>query len=273
MPRPTGTCALCRKIRLLAESHFLPKAHYKILRDEPNGKSSFVGAQESIDTTRQVKKHLLCDECEGRFNARGENWVQAHSLTAHGTFFIRDALKRANELGWVETDSKNGIERTSTYSGGGTPGIEIEKLTYFAASVFWRAAVTDWNVCGRTYHRLQLGPYEAMLRDFLIDEASFPEPSTLVVCVASEEKPLPGACFPVGLRLEGRYFKYNFHIPGLGFILALGKRIPEALQALCAVHSPSRIVVLTDMVDRALGDFFRSLLSTQSRSHATPKKK
>jgi hypothetical protein len=254
-------------VRLLAKSHFLPKAHYKIIRDVPNGKSAFIGSGESVHTTRQVKKHLLCDDCEDRFNARGENWVHANSLTAGGSFLIRDALQRANPLGWAEVNGENGIEHIATYSGINTPGIEIDKLIYFAVSVFWRAAATDWDVCGRTLHRLPLGPYEGTLRDFLMDEGPFPEDATLVIFVASEEKPLRGACFPIGSKAEGKYFKYNFHIPGLGFALSLGKLIPQAIREMCAVRSPNRIVVLTDMGDRALTDLFMSLLFKQKRNH------
>jgi hypothetical protein len=267
MSRPTAPCLLCRNVKLLAESHFLPKAHYKLIRDAPNGKSAFVGSKESVDTTRQVKKYLLCDECEDRFNARGENWVQANSLTVDGEFQIRDALRTANAHGWAEVNGRNGVEHISIYSGIGTRGIEIDRLTYFAASVFWRAAVTDWNICGRTLHRLQLGPYQTPLRDFLMDEGPFPEDAALIIFVASEDQPLRAACFPIGFKPDGRYYKYNFHIPGIGFVMSLGKRIPQELRRMCAVHSPSRSLVLSDMGDRALGGLFMSLLSKQKRDH------
>jgi hypothetical protein len=82
MSRPTAPCALCRTVKLLAESHFLPKAHYKLIRDAQTGKSAFVGSKESVDTTRQVKKYLVCDECEDRFKARGENWVCSERVLA-----------------------------------------------------------------------------------------------------------------------------------------------------------------------------------------------
>lgn len=262
MSRPAAQCALCRNLRLLSESHFLPKALYKLVRDPASGKSVFMGATDRVDTTRQVKKYLLCEECEDRFNARGENWVQANSLGVDGSFPIRTALLGTQAIDSVDYDVGRNV---SMYCGVDTPAVDIDRLIYFAVSVFWRASVTDWPIAGRTLNRIRLGSYQEQLRAFLMDEAAFPEYARLVLYVASEERPMRAACFPTGFRQEGRYFKYTFHIPGLGFVLCLGQRIPQVVRTLCAARSGHRPVFLSDMGDRALGDLFTGFLTAKQR--------
>jgi hypothetical protein len=253
---------LCLQVGLLAESHYLPKAHYKTVRNNTGGKSSFVGGKESIDTTRQVKKYLLCDLCEDRFNRCGENWVMANCLTPDGSFPMRDALTQATPTGTAEIAEPHRVQHIAAYSGISTPGIDIDKLVYFGVSVFWRAAVTDWSLLDRTLVRISLGPYEDELREFLMGQATFPKNMTLIIYVSSEANPLTASCFPFGVR-EGTYRRYSFNMSGLAFRLSVGKTIPSEVREVCAASSPSRTVILSDMGDPSLYALFIELLQRQ----------
>jgi hypothetical protein len=48
----------------------------------------------------------------------------------------------------------------------------VEAISYFAASMFWRASVHDWN--NRADEPIQLGPYEEQFRKYLMEESDFP---------------------------------------------------------------------------------------------------
>jgi len=80
-------CRLCQRLRVLRDSHFIPAAFYYHLGLDEAG--TFHN-QALLKLTRsrfarvpgQIKKHLLCHECEQRFSANGESWVTkfAHQL-------------------------------------------------------------------------------------------------------------------------------------------------------------------------------------------------
>ena len=64
-----GICALCHKDEVLQQSHLIPKAVYKFLRDE-KGKSLVI--QDNQITIPpggfQIKEYLLCQSCEEQFS-------------------------------------------------------------------------------------------------------------------------------------------------------------------------------------------------------------
>src|SRR5262245_63849308 len=74
-----GVCALCRRQRELRDSHLLPAAIYKLLRDpqRPNPNPVMVTRKLAGTTSWQVKARLLCDECEQQFSRKGERYVLA----------------------------------------------------------------------------------------------------------------------------------------------------------------------------------------------------
>ena len=61
-----GQCRLClRTDSELQDSHFLSKGIYRILRDAgaKNPDPFLITAGSSVQTSKQLKKHLLCKEC------------------------------------------------------------------------------------------------------------------------------------------------------------------------------------------------------------------
>jgi len=59
---PAGTCALCLEVRDLRDSHLIPRAFYKLVRDaeakHPN--PIVVNPAITVATSKQVSDHLLC---------------------------------------------------------------------------------------------------------------------------------------------------------------------------------------------------------------------
>lgn len=66
------------------------------------------------------------------------------------------------------------------YNAAEIPGIDCQKLIYFAVSVFWRAGAHEWPWQGE-YVYSEFGSYLEPMRLFLLDEESFPAGMALSV--------------------------------------------------------------------------------------------
>ncbi len=87
-----GQCRLClRTDSELQDSHFLSKGIYRILRDAgaKNPDPFLITAGSSVQTSKQLKKHLLCKQCEGRLSGGGERWVLANCRRSDGPSPLR----------------------------------------------------------------------------------------------------------------------------------------------------------------------------------------
>jgi hypothetical protein len=189
-------------------------------------------------TSRQVTAHLLCSECEQLFNRNGEQWVMENGFRGRGSFKIQTVLKESPPLGHTRSGSY--------FSGSDLPGIDMDRLTYFGASVFWRASVHRWP----DQNGIDLGnAYEEHFRQFLIGKAPFPTNAVLVIHIADAETPMEWACFPTGGRVTGAaYHQYTFMLPGMLFTLAVGGGIPNQIRFMCAVRSSRRLIFLSARV-------------------------
>ena len=78
-------------------------------------------AKIALQTSRQMKDELLCQECDNRFGQNGEEWVQANMYTTAG-FQIREALGR------IAPVSQN--PEHATYSVASVPAIDMERIGY-----------------------------------------------------------------------------------------------------------------------------------------------
>jgi len=135
-----GTCALCRAVAPLCDSHLMPTAVFRLLRrlTGTNRHPIVFGPGYAYQTSRQMKAHLLCRDCEARFDQRGEKWVMANCHRGANSFKLRTAItsRPPDEL-WkdirVYSLTNNPILGQSA----------ADMLVYFALSVFWRAGVRE----------------------------------------------------------------------------------------------------------------------------------
>ena len=87
--------------------------------------------------------------------------------TGDGSFPLQEALEKASPYA-VTSWSR-------LYQAAGIPTIDIGKLAYFGASVFWRASVHNFRTGKhRGTTRGLLGPYEAEFREYLLGNREFP---------------------------------------------------------------------------------------------------
>lgn len=263
---PVGKCGLCGTSGDLQDSHLLPKSVYKRLRKaiELDGHNNpnpvVVNADVTMASSNQVTDYFLCKACEQRFNSFGEKWIAENCWQPDNTFPLRDILKAAKPV-HVQSD---GLQ---FYEAGAIKELELEKIVYFAASVFWRAAAHEFTaVLGSKPQRLVLGPYEAELRNFLLGNSRFPKHAALVVTISSEtdEGANELALFPFLRNKSPGATEYALVVPGVGFQLFVGSSIGNELAALC-IATGARHLILLGSFERFLRDMWKLISRSKKK--------
>ena len=242
-----GACRLCLQQKQLRHSHLLSAALYRFMREpsEDNPDPIFVTPGQSRQTSDQIRDHLFCGECEDRFSKGGETWVLRNCYRASGEFQLHRYVH--------ETPISHGQGRLAASVTASNPKIRIDKLAYFAASVFWRASINDWRLRGQPMNLPNLGTkYDEEFRMYLLGERELPFDAVLCIGITKNETPPLICTFPVGGRVEAGYYSYSFWIPGLSFDLFLGKRMPNAIRAICSVRTPGQLLYISDRYQEKL---------------------
>jgi hypothetical protein len=241
--RPYRRCELCRNAALLCDSHLVPAALFRLCmaHQDKNLNPLAVTEKRSFRTSKQWSQYLLCEDCEKRFRENGEDWVLrqcCRSITGR-PFRLREIL--------AKHEAPVQVGENFAFSCGRMPEIDVDKLIYFGVSVFWRAAVRAWRLHGVVVGPLGFGPYTEQLRCFLLQHGPFPENAALSLWVSTVPRPLLG--FPTPLSTATNH--HLFYIPGLGFELTLGTRIPEHAKR-TALSGPGRAIILSATFEKKL---------------------
>lgn len=256
-------CALCRQEATLQFSHLIPRAVYLDLRmpELPNPNPIVGMPGETGPRQEQVVAPLLCRSCEHRFSVNGEKWVLENGYRLKGPSRLYQTLKNAEPL----PEHSSG----TVYAGADLPDLDMDKLAYFGASVFWRASCCVWSIGGRRCHFLDLGCYAEPLRQFLLGEAEFPKDMVLWGAVCRTPEPPPVISFPIGeLTSEDHesFHRHTFDIPGLSYMLYVGRRVPKQKRELCMIRSPRRILFFSP-IEKVIN---RKAAETFSKSPPSP---
>jgi hypothetical protein len=244
-------------VSILQDSHLVPKALYKMLRSPElvNPHPTMMSREAILETSRQARTFLLCSGCEQRFHRNGEDWMLRNCCRAPDQFRLRESLLSITP-GYFDG-------RVSVFSGK-TAKVDLAKLVYFAVSVFWRAAVSQWVVESTRLEPLELGTsFTEQFGLFLVDENDFPADAAITTEVlAFHEASLGTAVFPYGGR-SGDFHLYGFAIPGVRFNLYVGKRIPAEARRMCTFRSPEGLIMLTNgsLIREVAGAIGRGRLS------------
>lgn len=203
-------------------------------------------------------QHLLCEACEDRINKNGERWVLLNNYRLDGPSPMYRALCGA------KADPK--FRSGTIYSALQIPQIDINKLIYFGASVFWRASVAEWTMSGKKVQLIRLGAkYEEQFRQYLNGESGFPDNAAIWVAVVRSESPPPLINFPVGESV-GKYHRHSFNVLGLDYFLYVGGNLPEEITRHCAARTPERYMFFTDIesvIERKAAGVFNKATPTK----------
>jgi hypothetical protein len=238
-------CKLCGKRRVLQRSHLMPKALYRMTKKEggPLGDPILVTRETTGQTGRQFWAHLLCSECEKRFNDGGEAYVmgQVHN----GERF--PLLERLNVA--MPVQAAPGIALFS----GRAMGVDTDRLAYFAMSIFWRASVRRWPSHGGGQIWKSLGADEDRVRRYLLGETPFPENMVLLITVCNDWQSQGSFFSPAAVR--GAPASFGLQTRGIYFRLFVGPDIPEGARRTGCIPSEARYVALGDCFKISFGAF------------------
>jgi len=229
-----GRCALCHDPNKdLQASHFLAAGFLRRLKGDGNGnRNPYLMSLNWVgQTSKQAMQPLFCTECEDRLNAGGERWVIANGYNPQdGSFPLRERIMSAKTL---FTGPRGGA-----YDASQIPGIDIEKLVYFGASVIWRATIRSWRIQKEHYEQLPIeSKYGEELRCYLLGKATFPANATSLVYVSASRVPPLSAGYPERLQEES-HVNYRFFVAGLWFLLVFGEELSDDIRKMCILRSP-----------------------------------
>lgn len=215
-----GICGLCHENKELRRSHLIAKGFYsRIAKAYPDQEGTILRSDGNniYPSTSQVAQDFLCDECENRIAKNGEEYAIKVCAQSDG-FVLKDILtqikpdKRDAALGDLFLyDTVNSVNR--------------EALIYFALSVIWRAsAKKNWGVEELESYYNALGPYEEMLRVFLLtkERTALQKIFIMVEVITDGSAPLAYMFFPSCRNNELGCHIHEFGIPGLNFTILVG---------------------------------------------------
>jgi hypothetical protein len=230
-----GTCRLCHTPNVeLHKSHYMPQGLHKIVQDRGPTATEIKGTVAML-SSRQPNTPLLCADCEKRFSQRGEDWMIENCWRSPSQFRLLDTLERSHTP-WTTGDIR-------VYEARRVPGVDVDKIVYFAASVFWRGAAHAWNDAlekapGGGPVNIDFGAHLEPLRRFLMDDGPFPDDMYLSTWVEDKRDANDNMhLVPPFMAFDQGYDVFRCFIPGLTFTLWIGENVGGEIKRTCTARA------------------------------------
>lgn len=234
---PIATCPMCLEEKQLIRSHLMSSALYDLC-DAPDSDPVLVTSEVMMQTGRELKDYLLCQPCDNQLSEQGEKWLLPRLATMHGNFPLYDLIQKLPPDG---ADGDSALYLTARNS-----HIETDKILHYAMGMFFKAAVHPWRG-GRTDPLINLGKYTEAVRKFVKDGGPFPKNMALVVGIS----PPPVHEIMITPPYRGQATDmHNFvlGIPGMQFVLLVGRGVSAQTKQTCFAPSPLRpLLVSTEL--------------------------
>ncbi len=248
---PNKPCALCKTTAMMQDSHIIPRWTYKrIIKGNPAGTPASpvrIADGSAMAYPKQAKEYLLCRDCEELFSD-WEDYISIIAVQSDNSFPALDQLLNFTSLAGTNDQV------------GDASNLNTEKIALFAASVLWRASVSE------TFSEVNFGDkYNKLYQNYLLGKSQFPEQSCLVLeFVNPKSGPRVDryVVHPESQKKDGAYHCHQFFLFGMWFRLFIGGRIPPSFNSISFVHE--KLVRITDG-----GRLLHSV--SQKVSVATPK--
>jgi hypothetical protein len=221
----------------------MPKALYPTRRQKS---ATVSGTGVHSGPAPHLKDHLLCFDCEQRFEQNGETEVLKWLAPKTRDYSLNEKLRLA-----LPREAHPEISLFSAYE----LGLDAAKFAYFALSIVWRGAVHRWTLLDGTLTKLlELGAHEETIRQFLVGESTFPHQIVFVVvivCSDSESRSL--WTLPGQDEMDGCE-NYRFLARGVLFRVLVGSDIPEFYRRSSCVAA-RQAIAYGDCAHRVKEDF------------------
>ena len=205
--------------------------------------------------------HLLCQNCEIRFQRGGEDWTLGNRYRSDGSFTIRDLLLNALP---VETKP----DGSRVYEARTVAGLAVDQLIYFAVSIFWRAGVTDWRVKFADAPRIDLDiQLMTELQEYLLGKAPLSSRVSVFVAVDGASAPWRAMWSPKKQN-DRPQLRYSFYIPGI--IMELGVDLPVE-ECILSISDSKELIVLSNAVHSYVAAIGAQLVETSEVSKSLAK--
>jgi hypothetical protein len=235
----------------------MPAGMYRrLLSNEENPHPILITKEGSRSSSEQITDNLLCTVCESRFDRLDKNYA------------LRCAAdkRRFRLLEELEAITPSRTDREwRGYKAADSPHIKRDQLTYFALSVFWRAAVHRWPEANgkEKTKRLDLGTANTeALRQFLLGQGPMPSTMALFFVVLTDRLSQGSFYLPTITSKKDFRWGYGFFACGFMFNLTVGKHLDNRNTDICLVKSPEQWIWVRDGEAKTL-EAFGSLLAKQ----------
>ena len=238
---PIGTCKLCLRMGVeLQDSHLLPKAGFRRLRED--GYAPTVIRDITITKDEQIHDYVFCADCEDRLNKNGETWVLRYCFDDETGFPLGDLVRSVAPIA--------GDDRMSAYAVAGIPNIDVQKLTYFGISVFWRAAVHDWKTGRDHLNTPKIADEDREAMHLYLMGGTFPPNVVLQVGLLSKPEMLASFSTPDGGLDQGCLW-LRFWYLGLKFTIGVGD-VPADMRRIAFFPSEENLIAMGSVIDDVL---------------------
>ncbi len=156
----------------------------------------------------------------------------------------------------------------STYSGTAM-GIQADKLTYFAMSIFWRGSVHRWPLPNGGAIWNSLGTYEPLVRSYLLGKGPFPADLVLVATVCTDWQS-QGLFFSPARVVGNQIPSLGLLTRGIHFRLFLASNVPDYIKKLCFATSPQHPISMGNCLNIS-GHAFAHLAKTSRQAASLTK--
>jgi hypothetical protein len=201
-----------------------------------------VSSQIVIGTTKPVAQDLLCAECEDLFSKNGEAWV-SQIIARLGSFPLCYAVETCPKI--KETPD------LTLFACRGNAAINIDKLAYFALSMFWRSSIVNWRAIANV-PRIELGEYEEPIRRFLRGEAAIPPDCVLIATLWTHQPSNLQVILPAESHENQPFRIFSLKVPGIQIALLTGAEIPQDARNECMYSSSNQIIGVSGSIDMVL---------------------
>ena len=197
-------CRLCgQSFPKLAESHIIPRSFYKSLKTQGGHVVLLSAGAEKVNERQHQSgiwdNKILCLGCEAKFSP----------YDAHGFQILKDVES------YPKFENPPGTELAYLLQ-----GVDYHKLKLFFLSMLLRA---HW-ASHRFFNRVDVGPHEATLKDFIVRDYAPPPEEYSVFLYHLTGHPYPNVILPPWPHRVDHVNVTRFYLPGVVALITVDKR-------------------------------------------------